>query len=288
MIDSDVPWIPLKNKPSSEALVYYLDEDPLKEGMPLWYIPSKRFYVADTETALKQINKAIEDERIPAGIVKERRIHITNSHHSQRKEWKLLEEYNEEVITPAYLTACVREWFDENTIVMTEGISNYETICKHMQASRPGSLFASGAGSLGWGGGAAIGAKLAAPDKNVICLTGDGSYMFSVPSTVHWMSRKYKVPFLIVIYNNRGWKSPKLSTLGVHPTGIAKETNEFLVDFAPHADLSKIAEAAGGAFGKKVEKSSEVKEALREAFDAIKSGRSAVLDVYLPAITDTE
>lgn len=43
VIDSDVPWIPLINKPSSECDVYYIDVDPLKEQMPLWYIPSKHF-----------------------------------------------------------------------------------------------------------------------------------------------------------------------------------------------------------------------------------------------------
>ena len=54
-------------------------------------------------------------------------------------------------------------------------------------------------------GGAAIGTKLAAPDKTVVALSGDGCYMFSIPSTVHWMAAKYETPFLQVVYNNRGW-----------------------------------------------------------------------------------
>ena len=108
--------------------------------------------------------------------------------------------------------------------------------------------------------------------------------MFSIPATVHWMSRKYHAPFLTVIYNNRGWKSPKLSTLGVHPDGVANETNEFFVDFDPPADLAKIAESAGGAYAQTVKNTSEVKDALRKAIASVKEGRSAVLDVYLPAI----
>ena len=218
-------------------------------------------------------------------IIKERRKIITDIHKQQRQQWDKDEEFCEDVITPEYLTACIREIIDEDTIILNEGISNYETIYRHIKATKPGTIIGSGAGSLGWHGGAAIGAKLAAKEKTIISLTGDGSYMFSIPATVKvdvWS--KYHAPFLTVIYNNRGWKSPKLSTLGVHPDGVANETNEFFVDFDPPADLAKIAESAGGAYARTVKNPSEVKDALRKAIAAVKEGRSAVLDVYLPAI----
>lgn len=149
--------------------------------------------------------------------------------------------------------AAIRELCDEDTIITNELISSYEVSYTHLHRKKPGSILGSGAGGLGWNGGAAIGVKLADPSKTVINLIGDGCYLFSVPSSVHWISRKYKLPFLTVIFNNRGWKSPKLSTLGVHPDGIAKQMNEFFVDFTPHADLSKIAEAAGGAYAKRLQ-----------------------------------
>ena len=50
--------------------------------------------------------------------------------------------------------------------MLNEGITNYPTIFDHLAMSRPGSIFASGGGSLGWSGGAAIGAKLAAPGQD--------------------------------------------------------------------------------------------------------------------------
>ncbi|MEK3936604.1 thiamine pyrophosphate-requiring protein [Sporosarcina sp. FSL W7-1349] len=286
VIDSDVPWIPLFNKPSEDCIVYYIDEDPLKEGMPLWYIPSKRFFEADAETALQQINAKIATVDIPKAEVDKRREKIEAYHNKQRTKWEQAEGFLEDRITAEYVTACIRELCDENTIIVNEGISNYQTSYTHLKRTVPGSILGSGAGGLGWNGGAAVGAKLADLSKTVVCITGDGSYMFSVPSSVHWLSRKYNAPFLTVIYNNRGWKSPKLSTLGVHPDGVANEENEFYVDFTPHADLSKVAEAAGGAYARKVENPADVKEVLREAFAAVKSGRSAVVDVYLPSIQE--
>ena len=167
--------------------------------------------------------------------------------------------------------------------MISEGISHYHTIVDHLGMMRPGSLFTSGGGSLGWNGGAAIGAKLAHPDKTVICLAGDGSYMFSVPSTVHWMARQYKTPFLQVVYNNRGWKSPKLSTLAVHPDGYASRANELDVSFDPPPDYSGIAAASGGAYARAVKRPEKLKEALAEAMHAVSvERRCAVLDVWLP------
>ncbi|WP_066157054.1 thiamine pyrophosphate-requiring protein [Halalkalibacter krulwichiae] len=285
VLDSDVPWIPLKNKPGNEATIYYIDADPIKEQMPLWYIPSKNFFKADSQIALEQLNEklsAISD--LDQEQISNRWEKFEVIHHERKQAFRLMEEPDGDAITPEYLTACVREIIDQNTIVVNEGISNYPTISNHLELNRSGMLFGSGAGSLGWNGGAAIGMKLADPTKTVISLTGDGSYLFSIPSSVHWMAKRYETPFLTIIYNNHGWKSPKLSTLGVHPTGIAQQTNQFFVDFTPDADLSKIAEAAGGAYAKKVERADELRDAIHECLEVVKGGRVAVLDVSLPNV----
>ena len=284
-IDSDVPWIQTKNKPTKDATIYYIDADPLKEDMPLWYIPSKRFYRADSLTALKQINEQLDEmDTINGSQVTERREKITAFHQEMKKEIEDLERYNENMITPELLTACVREVMDEDTIILNEGITNYGAITAHIGASKPGSYFSSGAGSLGWNGGAAIGAKLAHPDKTIISLTGDGSYLFSVPSVVHTMAEQYNTPFLTVIYNNFGWNAPKHSTLGVHPDGIAKNTNQFWINFNPNSELAKVAAATGNAYAETVEDPAKLKDALKTGLEHVKSGRSAVLDVRIPKV----
>lgn len=286
VLDSDVPWIPVRNKPSDSATIYYIDVDPLKEQMPLWYIPSKRFFKADACTALRQINQHLDKHgEIEQEVVSGRWKKYADYHNQQAEVRPQIEQAESNVITPEYLTACVRELMDENTIVLNEGITNHEVISNHIGANIPGSYFGSPAGSLGWHGGAAIGMKMANPDKTVITLTGDGSYLFSVPSTVHWMANRYQTPFLTVIYNNSGWKAPKQSTLGVHPQGIAKQTEQFFVHFDPSADLAKIAEAAGGAHPITVVDRSDLQMALKEGLRVVKEeGRSAVIDVQIPHV----
>jgi acetolactate synthase-1/2/3 large subunit len=186
------------------------------------------------------------------------------------------------VITPEFLTASVRRHIDRETLILNEGITNYTIINDHIGCTLPMTRFTSGASSLGWAGGAAIGMKLAHPEKTVVCLTGDGSYMFSQPSTVHWMARRYQTPFLQVILNNRGWKAPKLSTLAVHPDGFASRSDNLNVAFDPVPDYSAIAAAAGGAFARIVKTPEELDPAIEDALRAVRDERrAAVLDVWL-------
>ncbi|MER2191538.1 MAG: thiamine pyrophosphate-requiring protein [Solibacillus sp.] len=287
ILDSDVPWIPLVNKPASDCKIYYVDIDPLKENTPLWYIPSKRFIQADSYTALQQLNGWLEQAPIKATVVEQRYTKYKIIHDKQRQGWKKEAQLKKQsVITAEFLIATLNEVVDDDTIILNEAITNYENVCKHLGRSIPGTYFASGASSLGWNGGAAIGAKLAAPEKTIISLTGDGTYMFSNPTPVHWVAKKYNTPFLTIVFNNKGWGAPRQSTLGVHPNGLANATDQFWVNFDSTVEYAKVAEAAGGAYARKVEKPSEVREVLIEALEIVRSGRSVVLDVAIPQVSN--
>jgi acetolactate synthase I/II/III large subunit len=274
VLDSDVPWIPAFNKPGESARICHIDIDPLKERTPLWYISAAQVFRADCATALRQIHERLAGE--PKATYRQR--HDAWVTELARREQKP----REDVITAEYLTACVRRQIDRDTVIVNEGITNYSAINNHIGCVKPGTRFTSGASSLGWNGGASIGMKLACPEKTVVCLTGDGSYMFSVPSTVHWMARKYQTPFLTVIYNNRGWRAPKFSMLAVHPDGYASKAKDIDVAFDPPPDYSGIAAASGGAFAKIVKNVDEVESAVAEALQVVREEkRCAVLDVWL-------
>ena len=274
VLDSDVPWIPLFNKPGDGAKICHIDIDPLKERTPLWYIPAAQVFRADCATALRQINARLDADR--QGPYQSR--HDVWVAELARRE----QRPQGDVITAEYLTACVRRQIDRDTVIVNEGITNYSAINNHIGCTKPGTRFTSGASSLGWNGGACVGMKLACPEKTVICLTGDGSYMFSIPATVHWMARNYKTPFLTVIYNNRGWRAPKFSMLAVHPEGYASKAKDIDVAFDPPPDYSGIAAAAGGAFAKIVKAIDDVEPAIAEALQVVREEkRCAVLDVWL-------
>ena len=282
VLDCDVPWIPTVNRPSREAEIVHIDVDPLKAQMPLWYIGARHSFAADAATALRQLNEAVGELALDDTRVAERRAHYAAISEERRRGLRHREARSDGAITPEFLVASVRAHVDADTIILNEGITNYHTVFNHLAMTRPGSIFTSGGGSLGWNGGAAIGAKLAAPGKDVFALTGDGSYMFSVPSSVHWMSRRYEAPFLQVIFNNGGWRAPRFSALAVHPDGYASRAEDIGVSFAPSPDYGAIATASGDAFARKVEAPADLEPAIAEAVRVLREERrSAVLDVVV-------
>lgn len=286
VIDSDVPWIPAVNRPSEGAAIYCVDIDPLKSQIQLWHVPARLFAAANSKVAVEQIAAYVRDNDLadPAAVSERRAVAVTR-HHRALAEREAAEQPKDGVITGEYLTACVRRLLEgEDALILTEVVTNSRIVAEHLRPNRPGSVLHHGGGSLGWSGGAAVGAKLACPERTVVSLVGDGSYLFSVPSSALWVQRRYGTPALTVIYDNRGWAGPKFSTLQVHPDGAAARANDFYSSFEPEADLPGVALAAGAGFGATVSDPDELPQVLKDALAATRGGRSAVVSVRLPGV----
>ena len=286
VLDSDVPWIHATSRPAPDAAIYVVDIDPVKASMAMWHVPARRIAGADTKVAVEQITQYVLDNvLLDAGVVEVRSAAAADTSRARRAALDAAEQPEPGVITPRYLTRCVRELLaGTDALVLTEAITNYQVVADHLRASRPGSLIGSGGGSLGWAGGGAVGAKLACPERTVVCLVGDGSFLFGVPSSAQWVARRYGTPALTVVYNNRGWAAPKFSALAVHPDGAAARGDDFHVSFDPEADLPGVAEAAGGAYGVTVSDPAELPRVLKDALAVVRGGRSAVVSVQLPPV----
>ena len=300
VIDCDVPWIQGHWGPQSDAKIYHIDCDPLKTQMGLFGIGPSKSYLVDSKCALEQLvasNTKVDNELV---AVRHKRLLEYSTRRIQDIQAK--EQSTSDSITPEFLISRVRELVLKkyDSTVLSEGISNYRPIVNGIMCDQPGQYFTSNATSLGWHGGASIGAKLAAPSKTVIAMAGDGSYLFSIPlvpplcftnlfliffsSTVHWMSKHYHAPFLTIIFNNRGWKSPMLSALACYGNGSVSKTepDDLNITFDPPPDHAQVAVAAGAGYGRTVKKASEIDDAINEAIKVVHGGRSAVLDVWLP------
>lgn len=284
VIETDVPWIPAVNRPTDQARIFQVDADPLKEQMPLWHIPAEASFRADAATALADLNHYLDRHPIEADAVAARQAAWAGLSSRRLVRLDALEAPPPSgQVTSEYFLSRMRRHIDDDTLVLSESISHYHTVIDHLRLTRPGSLLSSGGGSLGWIGGAAIGAKLARPDSTVISFMGDGTYMFTVPSSVHWMARRYDTPFLQVIFNNRGWKSPKLSALALHPDGYAARAERLDVSFEPPPDYAGIAAAAGGALALSVSRADEVDDVIQRALAAVREERRcAVIEICLP------
>ncbi len=200
-------------------------------------------------------------------------------HDAQREAWRAGAEgaRADSPIDFDWLSRCIGDVMGEDTILVNE----YDLRLTQVPRDRPGTFFAhSPAGCLGWGVGAALGAKLACPDRTVIATVGDGAYIFSVPTAAHMVSATYDLPILVVIFNNGCWGAVRKTTEGLFPNGWAKKTGVFpLSDLTPSPAYEKIVEAHGG-YGERVERPEQVRPALQRALKAVKDeGRQAVLNV---------
>ncbi len=129
---------------------------------------------------------------------------------------------------------------------------------------------------LGWGIGAAAGAKLAEPDRQVICSIGDGSVMYSAAG--FWTHARYEIPVLTVVSNNRNYQTVRRA---YHRYGgKMAESNQYTGMYLGDPDISfaELARSQGVA-GEKVNESSELEAALKRGVDATRDGRPYVVDV---------
>ena len=286
VIDADSPWIPAVSAPSEDAVVYFVDADPLKEDLPLWYMPSDYFIRTDSEIFLEQLLQEMPAVDIDPSKVRARTQRFEPIHRAQRDSWeKQLEQLPQDKITAEHVSLALSRLIDEETIIVNESGTNKEKVFKHLGRNRPGTLFGNRGSSLGWSGGAAIGIKMAAPSRNVVRIVGDGSYFFSIPSATYWMAEQYDTPFLTVILDNGGWNATKRNLQLQYPGGVADRTDRLWVNLGQSADLAGIAAAAGGAYAVRINKIGELETGLKEALDKVATGRSAVVAVSLEPIS---
>lgn len=150
------------------------------------------------------------------------------------------------------------------------GIGMYTMIA--LPVYYPNSYITSGTSmSLGQAFPKALAAKLAKPEKQVVCITGDGDFWFSGASELETL-RRLNLPVVTVIANNRAYGNMK------HTQRTRYDARYIGVDLK-NPNFAQLAEVFG-ILGERVEKPDQIKPALEKAFG---SNRPAMVDVVLPS-----
>ncbi|CAG7938741.1 unnamed protein product [Penicillium nalgiovense] len=287
ILDCDVPWIPTAGKPRSGTKVFHLDVDPLKQQMPLFSINATRRLRVGCGIALEQIHAFLDKQNIDRARYTLEFEERSENYKTWRETLRTLELPSEDgVVSVPYLASRLRDCLPQDTIYVLEAVTNAGHLIHHLNLTKPGSLVASGAGGLGWGGGAALGVKLGKPGSFICGIVGDGVYLFSQMESVYWIARRYDIPFLLVVLNNGGWNAPKVSALLVHKEGLSSKSNrrDLNISFDPSPDYPGIAAAAGKAWGATVTTQSELDPAIKNATNVVQGGKCAVVEVSVPSM----
>jgi acetolactate synthase I/II/III large subunit len=281
MLDVDVPWLYSKVRPASGARLFHIDVDPIKPDLGFWHFPAERSWCADSGAVLRQWLRLAAGQEAPGLAGRLEWIRRAKQSASPPK----VPAASDDAIDAQSLSSAIEALLDERSIIVFEAPTLTETLLSTLRMRHPGSYFANGGSGLGWGINAAIGIKLARPDADVITVTGDGSYLFGVPSSAFWVAQTYGAPSLTIVNNNAGWNAPKQSTLLVHPDGVAKRRDRFWVTTGAGAQYADIAAAASGAAAFKVHSGAALLSTLRQALGVVREGRSAVVDVVTRPIS---
>ena len=98
--------------------------------------------------------------------------------------------------------------FDKDMLIVNESPTSKDILMSNFQFSPGRDYFSNSSGGyLGWGLGAAIGAKLASPKRRVVACLGDGSTMFGLQGL--WTLAKYRIPLVVIVFNNRAYMAVK-------------------------------------------------------------------------------
>ena len=278
VLECDVPWIPSLKAPRPECKVIHLGVDPLFSRYPIRGFPCDLALTGTPATALPELAEAVGKLAV-ASAVSERGHRLAERRERLLAGWRQTREAAADMrpIHMAWASACIARAKPDDAIIVNE----YTLMPEHCGSNLPGSYFGSSTASgLGWGGGAALGAKLAAPDRMVIAVLGDGSHLFGNPVALHHASAMHKLPVLFVVMNNSMWGAVRRATLGMYPQGEAARSNKPpLIDLDDLPAFEQVCAAAGG-YGERVEDPQALPEALDRAMHAVTvEKRQALLNV---------
>ena len=279
VVDSDVPWIPDTAKINPECKIVHLGTDPLFARYPIRGFRTDIALAGSLAPTLAKLAERTEAHAGSATKIAARRAAISQQSADFRLRMRMGAgaKQTSGAITTKWMTHCINQVADENTILVNE----YPLVLEELTIDQPGRYFSHPpSGGLGWGMGAALGAKLGRPDATVICAIGDGAYMFGNPTPAHFIGEAHGLPVLYVINNNARWGAVHRATLGMYPKGHAAGADKppFSV-LEPSPRFEEIVRASGG-YGERVEDPNEMLPALKRALNAVKNEkRQAVLNV---------
>ena len=92
------------------------------------------------------------------------------------------------------------ELFPADGIVVLESPSSTAALRNQLRLSQPGSYYFCAAGGLGFGLSASLGVQLAQPDRQVVCVLGEGSAQYAI--TAFWTATAYEIPVKFLVLRN--------------------------------------------------------------------------------------
>lgn len=213
--------------------------DPMPPGMPLihldtdpWEIgknyPAQVGIFGDPKATLPDITAALR-ARMTSGQKATARERLKSASDAAQAEKKKFREKaralaGQTPVQPLALLEAIGAMLPKDAIVIEEILSSAPGARSLINSDDPQSFFSLRGGGIGWGLPAAMGAKLAQPNRPVVALVGDGSAMYTIQGL--WTAAHSKIPVIWVIFNNTSYRILKQRLVAMR--GLAEQVDTFV------------------------------------------------------------
>jgi len=237
----------------------------------------------DIKVGLEEVHGALEGSMTQsereAATTRAARISESKARRRERFLARVKEGWDQKPMDPQRLFIEMKEVLPRDAIVVSEAVTSTIPLFRAMDFDEPGSFFSLRGAALGWGIGGALGIKLAAPDRPVVAVVGDGSAMYSIQGL--WSAVRYGLPVTYIICNNRSYRILKHYLVNYYfpVLGLEDRKSEYPgMNFFDHPlDCAAVAEGFG-VKGFEVDDPDDLRPTLEKALGL---GRPALVDVHI-------
>jgi len=255
-------WDPKYTFAIPPSRLIQIDVDPQEVGK---IYPVEVGIVGDAKATLRELITLIRAAGKPLGQRPVRMDEIARKKQSWREEVALTQNDNCKPIHPARLLAEIEKVLPEDVIVVTDVGWNKNGAGQQLESRGPGSFITSGGlATMGFAPAAAIGAKVGAPNRKVVCLVGDGGLLSVLGALSNAVEMGVAVTW--ILFNNFCFST--IRTVGTTYFNSAYGTEFTRPDGTPYNPDFMLLAKAFGIESALVEEPCELAAALQKAVDA--------------------
>jgi acetolactate synthase-1/2/3 large subunit len=280
LVGARAPWYPPRRRPTAGRIVA-IAETAYREDMVYQNLHADSYLEGDVATSLRLIATALKADGLDPTVISERRARWSREHENFVAGLRTEEEKAraQDRIDPLALVSVAGEVLPPDTIFVDETITHSPILRQHLPMTRPQSFFR-GYGGLGQGIGTALGIKLAARERPVVLMVGDGSFLYNPVIQALGASKQHGLPVLIIVLNNRCYAAMRQGHVHHYPDGASASADLFYgvkIDGPNYDELGKHFDLPG----RRVEKPGDLKAALTWGLKTVREGKTAILNVLV-------
>ncbi len=256
------------------------DVDAMPEGMPIVHLdtnpwelgknyPAKVAILGEPKTTLPELTQGVLAARSTgdADRAVKRLEHVRIEGIASLAKLNAMAEAvaGRHPIHPLALMQAIGRMLPADAVVIDETVSSGTGLRRFLKSDDPQSFFGMRGGGIGWGLPAAVGAKLALPDRPVVALVGDGSAMYTIQSL--WTAARENLQMVFIIINNYSYRILKQRTNSMKALAAQTDTYVGMDLDRPRVDFCSVARGLG-LTAHKATTLDDVQDLLRQALAA--------------------